>query len=106
MTMHFRTGLIGGTSSDLDGIDGVDLIEGDCAIVVAGDGASPESTVVYFYVLTTNGGGSPADNPPATIAPDTNPSTKLWKGLRYIHEWAYVKRIRKCFSIIAGNFPS
>ena len=74
--MYMRTGLIGGTAGDLDGIDGNVIFENDAAVVVAGDGASPESTVVYFYTLTLNG---TAESSPDVIVPDANPGSKCWE---------------------------
>lgn len=74
--MWLRTGLTGGTTADLDGIDGDDVVAGDSCIVVAGDGGSPEATVVYFYTLTANG---TAESSPDVIVPDANPGSKCWE---------------------------
>ena len=43
-TFYYKTGLTGGTSTDLDGIDGADLTDGDAAVVY-------DSATAYMYLL-------------------------------------------------------
>ena len=69
LVAYKKTGLTGGTASDLDSIDGADLSGGEIAFVfLDGD--------VYFYELDESSGAS--ENSPDVIAPDANPGNKRW----------------------------
>jgi len=71
MTAKFKPciALIGGGAGALDAIDGVDLAEGDAAIVITSSGA-------YHYYL--NATSAAAENSPNVIAPDVNAGDKRW----------------------------
>ena len=64
-----KTGLTGGASTDLDGIDGVNLVDGDFAFVTY-------EGKLYFYLLDAEGGAEEAL--PNIIVPDSNPGTINW----------------------------
>jgi len=63
------TGLIGGSSGDLDNIDGTNLASGDGGIVIT-------STAAYIYYLNASSGAS--ESSPDVIAPDANAGNKRW----------------------------
>lgn len=67
--IYCATGLTGGTTGDLDTIDGADLSDKDMAIVC-------NQTSFYFYVLDADKGSS--ESSPDIITPDDNPGTKCW----------------------------
>lgn len=67
--VYIRTGLTGGSTTDLDGIDGNQLNDGDVAFVF-------DSNTSYIYQLDASSGAS--ESSPDVIAPDTNPGTKRW----------------------------
>jgi len=67
--VYKKEGLTGGTASDLDSIDGAQLIGGEFAFVYYDDNA-------YFYELDESSGAS--EDSPDVIAPDTNPGNKRW----------------------------
>lgn len=71
--------LTGGEAGALDKIDGVDLNDGDAAVVITQDGNS------YFYTLDATSGL--AESSPDVIAPDTNAGDKRWILAKRIHEW-------------------
>jgi len=78
MKTYSRSGLTGGTSTDLDGIDGGNLIDGDRAIVVT-------SGWSYIYSLDADSGDS--ESSPQIIKPDINADNKRWilsKHVEYI----------------------
>jgi len=64
-----KTGLTGGTATDLDGIDGDNLADGDKAIIQVSDD---------FYYYHLNGSSGAAESVPDIIAPDSNPGNKRW----------------------------
>ncbi len=64
-----KTGLTGGTSNDLDGVDGAALVDGDFAFVCYGG-------EFYFYELDATFGAT--ENSPSVISPDSNAGTKRW----------------------------
>lgn len=68
--IYFRTSLTGGTSGDLDSIDGAILSNGDGAIVILSGWA-------YFYHLNATSGE--AESSPNTIKPDINANNKRWE---------------------------
>jgi hypothetical protein len=68
-SVYIKTGLTGGTTSDLDGIDGANLAADHVAIVY-------ESDKRYDYILDATSGA--AESSPSIIAPDVNPGTKRW----------------------------
>jgi hypothetical protein len=63
--IYGATGLIGGTTGDLDTIDGADLANGDMAIVI-----NTDNNRVYFYKMDAT--GSAAESSPDVIIPDSN----------------------------------
>jgi hypothetical protein len=65
-----RTGLTGGASTDLDGIDGAGLSEGHRAFVIT------DEPYIYFYRLNATSGA--AESSPDIIAPDNNAGQKRW----------------------------
>ena len=75
---YFRSNLTGGTSADLDGIDGAILADGDGAIVVTSEWS-------YIYSLDVDSAAS--ESSPQAIKPDLNPGDKRWilsKQVEYI----------------------
>lgn len=66
---YVKTGLTGGTSNDLDGINGSSLNDGDVAFVYV-------SNIRYEYILDDDLGES--EDSPRWIVPDSNPGTKVW----------------------------
>ena len=68
-TFYYKTGLTGGASTDLDGIDGAGLSDGDAAIVY-------DSSKAYLYLLDDDSGA--AESSPGVISPDTNAGNKRW----------------------------
>ncbi len=68
-TVYYKTGTTGGTSSDLDSVDGANLLDGDVGFVY-------KSGAVYFYELDVSSGAS--ENDPSVITPDANPGNKRW----------------------------
>jgi hypothetical protein len=80
LNMYWKSGLTGGTSTDLDGIDGANLVDGDVAFVFT-------TTGVYKYLLDDDGGAG--ESSPLVIVPDSNPGTKNWVqvGLAEPQEW-------------------
>uniref|UniRef100_A0A6M3INS2 Uncharacterized protein n=1 Tax=viral metagenome TaxID=1070528 RepID=A0A6M3INS2_9ZZZZ len=69
-TVYIKTGLTGGTSTDLDGIDGSDLLDGDfCFVHIT-------NNLCYFYLLDSDSGA--AESSPTVISPDLNAGTKRW----------------------------
>ncbi len=70
-TFYVRTGLIGGTSDDLDGINGASLLADDaCFVPLSG------SNFWYFYELDSTSGS--AESSPDIISPDSNAGNKRW----------------------------
>jgi hypothetical protein len=69
---YTRSGVTGGGSGALDGIDGDDLTGGETAIVI--EGLDPARFSIYK--LSAEKGG--AEAAPYVITPDTNPGTKRW----------------------------
>ena len=69
VTVYEKEGLIGGTASALDSIDGALLLDGDLAFVTVAE-------VLYVYRLDDNLGG--AESSPNIITPDVNPGNKRW----------------------------
>ena len=67
--VYIRTGLTGGTTSDLDGIDGNQINDADVSIVF-------DTNISYLYQLDASSGA--AESSPDIIVPDTNPGTKCW----------------------------
>jgi len=66
-----KTGIIGGTSFDLDGVNGASLNDGDyCAVFLDG------TEQLYFYRLDATIGGD--ESYPDIIKPDMNPGSKRW----------------------------
>lgn len=63
------TGLTGGGAGALDAIDGLDLADGDGAIVVTG-------AFCYVYVLDAD--SAAAEDSPDVVAPDANAGDKRW----------------------------
>lgn len=63
------TGLALGQVGDLNTIDGVDLLDGDGAIVITDES-------VYIYTLVETSGDS--ENSPSVIAPSLNAGDKRW----------------------------
>jgi len=64
-----KTGLIGGTVSDLDSIDGDTLNNDDFAFVMTAD---------KFYAYALNATSGAAESSPDIIAPNTNAGDKRW----------------------------
>lgn len=73
-----KQGLIGGTSDDLDSIDGAALANDDFAVVMAEGN-------IYNYALDETSGA--LENSPNIIKPDTNAGTKRW-----VLQSVYLKR--------------
>ncbi len=71
--------LTGGGAGSLDKIDGVNLNDGDAAVVITQDGNS------YFYTLDATSGL--AESSPEIISPDTNAGDKRWILAKRIHNW-------------------
>ena len=70
-SVYIKTGLTGGSATtDLDGVDGNKLVDGDVAFVYTGGKK-------YEYLLNATGGA--AESSPNVIVPDTNPGTKNWE---------------------------
>jgi len=65
LRMYCATGLIGGTTGDLDTIDGADLANNDMCMVV-----DSSSSTVYFYKMNTS--GAQAESSPTVIVPNDN----------------------------------
>jgi|GEM_PF-3192383 len=63
------TGLIGGSTGDLDNIAGTSLSDGDGAMVIT-------STAAYIYYLNATSGA--AESSPDVISPDVDASNKRW----------------------------
>ena len=70
--IYKRTGITGGTSADMDEIDGNDLNDGDFCFVMT----APTSNKFYAYSLDADSGVT--ESIPKVIAPDTNPGNKRW----------------------------
>ena len=68
-TVYLRTGITGGTATDLDGIDGDNLLDADMTFVTL-------TNVLYPYLLDDDSGA--VESSPDIIAPDTNPGNKRW----------------------------
>lgn len=73
ITIYRRTGLTGGTSADLDGINGSGLVEGDVGWVFR-----DANTVETKYEYRLKAASGAAESVPDIIAPDTNPGSKRW----------------------------
>ena len=67
--IYKKTGLTGGASTDLDGIDGLDLIDGDFAFVI-------NEGKLYSYIMDAEGGAE--ESSPDIIVPDSNAGTINW----------------------------
>ena len=69
LTAYKKTGLTGGASTDLDGIDGSSLEDGDFAFVT-------HEGKLYFYLMDADGGAG--ESSPDIIVPDNNAGTMNW----------------------------
>jgi hypothetical protein len=69
--IYVKLGLTGGGATDLDGIDGDKLIDGDIGIY-----QNQGSSEISFYWLDDDSGA--AESSPTIIAPDANPGDKRW----------------------------
>lgn len=67
--LYVKSGLTGGTDSDLDSIQGTNLTEKDSAIILTDD-------TVYFYKLKLN--SFAAEDSPNVIKPDDDDKGKRW----------------------------
>jgi hypothetical protein len=72
LVQYYRTGLIGGAGTDLDGIDGAALTDGMRAVVIVGNNPG----VKHEYVLDADNAGAEAS--PGVIQPDANGGDKRW----------------------------
>lgn len=66
---YYKTGNIGGTSDDLDSVDGTNLSENDVGLVI-------QNGVLTFYILDEDSGET--EKLRKIIQPDTNAGTKRW----------------------------
>lgn len=71
-TIYIKTGLTGGDGSDLDGIDGASLVDGDVCFVLT----PPTGNLAYIYVLDDDSGAG--ESSPDVISPDSNAGNKRW----------------------------
>ena len=92
--IYFRSGLTGGTSGDLDGIDGAVLADGDSAIVV-----DYINTATYFYAVDADSGV--AESAPDVIKPDINAENKRW-----LLQGTYQNKIRDRTIFIQSDEPA
>lgn len=73
ITIYRRTGLTGGTATDLDGIEGSTLVEGDLAWIYF-----DTNSVEYKYNYRLNATSGASESSPDVIAPDPNAGSKRW----------------------------
>ena len=79
------TGLIGGSSGDLDNLDGTNLASGDGALVIT-------SSAAYLYYLNASSGV--AESSPDVISPDANAGNKRWILIDVVGEDAIVELLK------------
>jgi len=101
VTLYRRTGLTGGLSSTLDGIDGNTIKDGDICFTFEGGRT-------FIHIADIDGGES--ESSPDVIVPDTNPGSINWKlhytfGSNKIVEVADISDPSSELNALTGTYP-